>query len=190
MIADSPRNRRPPQSEPRGAVVQALSERIRGSSPTRRLTFREWAVGISEPKGELDFGRFPFQKELYDVFGDTSVKDVVVMKGTQVGVSALLARWVLWIADIGALNSLYVFPARRQMWDFVDSRIAPLFEQPYLASRVRHGDVQNKGLRRIGNGYAYFRGADSKNDLLAIDADALALDEYDQLQPAHVPEAE
>jgi hypothetical protein len=171
-------------------ISRTLSERIQISSPERRQTFRHWSSGIDEPKGPLDFERFPFQKELYDVFGDTSVKDVVVMKGTQVGVSALLAHWVLWIADVGALNALYVFPARRQMYDFFDSRIRPLLEQPYLAGRTRDGSVQNKGLRSVGDGLVFFRGSDSKNDLISIDADALALDEYDQLHPGNVPDAE
>lgn len=45
-------------------------------------------------------------------------------------------------------------------------------------------------MKRIGTSHCYFRGSESRNDLIAVDADLLVLDEYDSLDAAHIPEAE
>jgi hypothetical protein len=87
----------------------------------------------------------------------------------------------------------YVFPAQPQMHAFSDTRVNPLREQSeYLQSITRQAPdwVWNKSLKRFAQQFVYRRGSESKTDLIAVDADVLALDEYDQLHPPNVPEAE
>lgn len=149
-----------------------------------------WSQRLRTAKGKpLEFEqRYGFQKEIYQVFADASVKDAVLMKSVQVGASELLTRLTLYLADTNRISTLYVFPALKQMQDFVDARISPLIEQnPRWANQ---GGVMNKGLKRIGDSYCYFRGSEARNDLISVDADLLVLDEYDALDPAHIPEAE
>ena len=152
--------------------------------------FLEWAQTVLTAKGRrLDFDRFPYQREIYRVFADEEVKEAVLMKSVQIGASELLTRLMLFFADTRSLSILYVFPALKQMLDFSDGRVIPLIRNnDYLATRV--GDVMNKGLIQIGASHCYLRGSESKNDLIAVDADLLLLDEYDYLSPGNVPEAE
>jgi hypothetical protein len=151
----------------------------------------EWCQRIPTPRGDpLDYARFPFQRELYQVFGDPDVKDAVAMKGVQLGMSELCVRLTLYFADVFGLTSLYVFPALKQMNDFSDTRVNRMIENSsYLRDRTQSNPL-NKGLKRVGNGYCHYRGSESNRDLLAIDADVVALDEYDSLVPENIPDAE
>jgi hypothetical protein len=173
-------------------VDQELIDEQRKDKPP----LREWAQRIPTAKGtRLDFERFPFQPEIYDVFGDVDVKDADVMKGIQAGLSELITRLMLYMADIHGLTGMHVFPALRQMYDFSTTRINTLREtSEYVQSRTRLGNAMdwpwNKGLKRMGSGYCYYRGSESRNDLIAVDADLVCLDEYDSLDPRNVPEAE
>jgi len=153
--------------------------------------FLDWALKVPEPKaGILDFDRFPFQKELYSQ-GGAMDRELVVMKATQVGVSTYLLRWAMYHADIRGVNALYVFPKRQQMYDFADARIrAAILASPYLKERIPQSHVNNKGLKQINTGFLYARGSESKDDLDAVDADVLCLDEYDTLRQENIPDAE
>jgi hypothetical protein len=160
------------------------------SAPVARGGFFGYAKRIPEPKrGVLDFDRYPFQLGMYEALEDAP--EAVVMKATQVGISALLIRWVLYWADVHGQTALYVFPKARHLDHFYDTRIKPLFSaNPYLGKRSPPGFVKNKSLRQIADGFLHLRGSESRDDLQAIDADVLALDEYDDLNPANIPSAE
>lgn len=180
------------------SIVGSLNEEIerrRAVRANRQTPFLEYAVRLPEPKsGTLDFERFPFQPEMYEAFGSRR-KDVRAQKCVQVGASAGTARAALYAADILAENSLYVFPSKTDVWDFVDDRIEGMIrESPYLQSRVgpaySGGGVDNKGLKRVGPGMVYFRGSNAKSGLQSAAIDLLILDEYDELNLKHIPDAE
>jgi Phage terminase large subunit (GpA) len=160
----------------------------------KTLKFIDYAVKMPTAKGQpLDFTRFPYQREMYEVFGNIEVKDADAMKSTQVGVSELLTRLALYVADLFGMTALYVFPALKQMFDFSDMRVNPIRENSqYLQSRTKLTPewTWNKGLKRIGAGFVNYRGSESKNDLVAVDADLAVLDEYDLLHMPNIPEAE
>lgn len=72
-----------------------------------------------------------------------------------------------------------------------DARVKTAIEgSPYLMKRIPAKHVNNKGLKRIGTGHLYARGSESKDDLQSVDADCLAMDEYDDLRQENVPDAE
>jgi hypothetical protein len=162
-----------------------------GKAANRIFPFRKWALRVPEPKsGTLDFERFPFQKQLYTAHG-ADAAELVIMKSTQVGVSAYLLRWAMYHADLAGLTALYVFPKRQQMYDFADARIrAAILGSDYLTQRIPGGYVNNKGLKQVGLGWLYARGSESKADLDSVDADALVFDEYDSLRQENIPDAE
>lgn len=156
-----------------------------------RMSFWDWSLGVPEPKtGRLDFERFPFQPELYRDEG-AGVKDMVIVKGTQIGVSAWLLRFALYWADMRALSALYLMPKTKQLYDFGDARVrAVIRKSSYLMSRVPREHTQNKGLKQIGGGWVYFRGSDSIHDLESADIDVLCMDEYNRLAPNNIPVVE
>jgi hypothetical protein len=169
------------------AFLDALQSDL-DAQEQRRASFLDWALKVPESKGPLNFARWPFQKELYEQGFDD--KEVVVMKATQLGMSAWLVRWALCWADMHAARVLYIFPRERQLLDFSDGRIKPLILGEYLRTRVPPASVMNKTLKSVGLGICYFRGSEAEAGLESIDADALALDEHDLLVQAHIPIAE
>lgn len=178
-----------------GTVRQMARERqaLREESA---VEFLDWSVSIPEPKtGTLDFNRFPFQPELYEVFGGP-YRNAVGMKSAQVGASGCTARVAIYSADVLGENALYVFPTKEDMWDFVSDRVDGMIERSeYLQSRVggiaqQKRGADNKGLKRIGLGNVYFRGSNAKSGLQSAAIDLLVLDEYDQLTMKHIPDAE
>lgn len=82
---------------PRAAATETilLRREMRGAS-VERLEFLEWSQRVPEPKtGPLNFEQFPFQPEMYRVFG-SSARDVVVRKCLAPETRVLTAelRWV------------------------------------------------------------------------------------------------
>lgn len=189
-----------PSNSSTAEVVQAIeaptealatrADRYYEAAEERKVPFLEWSLRIPEPKsGTLDFERFPYQLQMYKDFA--SGREQVIMKAVQVGVSALLARWAMFGADTHGFTVLYVFPTERHLFDFSDTRFMPMIEgSRYLVQRVPPGYVQNKGLKHIGTGWLYGRGSETKRALDSVDADWLALDEYDTLAADNIPDAE
>jgi hypothetical protein len=173
--------------KPKVALREALAA-YRGD--VTHVPLLEWALRVPEAKsGTLNFRRFPFQPALYEAMGSPT-REVVVRKGTQLGVSAAVVRWAIYEADRNGATVLYVFPTETHVHDFSDARVTPMVDgSDYLSGRV--GDPFNKGLKRFGGrGLVYFRGAENKRALDAVDADGLALDEYDTLNQKNIPDAE
>lgn len=173
------------------AAIADIASQRRAKITGARQSFLEWALKVPEPKaGKLDFDRYPFQRELYSQEA-ALMEEAAVKKATQVGVSTWLLRWVLYLCDTAGLNSLYLFPKRKQMYDFSDARVATAIAlSPYLKGRIPASSINNKGLKRIGTGWLYARGSESSDDLQSVDADGLAMDEYDDLRQENVPDAE
>jgi hypothetical protein len=123
-------------------------------------------------------------------------REMVVMKAGQVGVSEFAISWMLWSADKREATGLYVFPTRTHVSDFSAARLGPAIEpevSPYLAGLVvaargkgRQRGADRVGLKRVGQRFVYFRGAQVSPEgkaaqLKSIDADVLVLDEYDEM---------
>ena len=113
---------------------------------------------------------------------------IVIQKAAQVFASEYLINIALWAADTGQGrrgNALYVMPTQTQMDDFSQARFdKAIAESPYLQSRLfppppgRPGPARQR-LKKVGMGYIYFRGADSRRQLTSVDADVVVLDEFD-----------
>lgn len=126
----------------------------------------------------------PALKDLYrDPWGF-----IVIQKAAQVGISEFLINTALWVADTCQAkrgNALYVMPTQGQMDDFSQGRFdRAIAESPYLTERLHPPPPQKSGparlrLKRLGRGYIYLRGADSRRQLTSVDADVVLLDEYD-----------
>lgn len=111
--------------------------------------------------------RFPFQPELYRAFGDRDLQSVAVMKSAQCGISAAAVSLTLYAGDVWGASVLYVLPTGDDAKDFSDTRVRPAIEgSGYLRGRVSSTD--NKGLKRIGDSFLYFRGSVSERKALSI----------------------
>lgn len=152
-------------------------------------SFGQFGLSIPEPDvGRLDMKRYPFQREIYDETGE--LPELVIDKGTQVGMSTTFVRWCLWVAYALTGRVLYVMPTQDIADDFSDDRVKRLMEQDALAGKIPAGGTQNKRLKRIGRGMIYFRGSMKDTSLDNIPARGLVLDEYDTLAQVNIPVAE
>jgi hypothetical protein len=124
---------------------------------------------------------------LQDLYRDTH-PFIVIQKAAQVFVSEYLINTALWAADNGQGgrgNALYVMPTQTQTDDFSQARFdKAIAESPYIQSRLFPPPPQKGGparlrLKRLGQGYLYLRGSDSRRQLTSVDADVVLLDEYD-----------
>ena len=157
------------------------------TSRARSLDLLSWSRTYRiEAGGSLDFDAFPFQRELYEAFGDPGIRSVAVMKAAQCGISAAGVSLALYAADAWGANVLYVLPGFVDAHDFSDTRVAPTIRaSAYLRSRVRSTD--NKGLKQIGEAFVYFRGSGSEALAQSVPADVLILDEFDRLDRRQLP---
>ena len=115
---------------------------------------------------------------------------VVIQKSAQVGATELSVNQALWAADSGYAGRghvLFLMPTQNQMDDFAQARFdRALQDSPYLRARLQPEPPRRKGadskrLKRIGPGYLFLRGADSRRQIASVDADLVVLDEFDQM---------
>ena len=116
---------------------------------------------------------------------------LAVQKSAQVGLTELEIDGALWAADTlhaGRGHALFLMPTQGQMDDFVQARVDPAIQQnPYLRGRLateppRRKGADSKRLKLFRNGgKIFFRGADSRRNLASVDADAVFLDEFDDM---------
>jgi hypothetical protein len=134
----------------------------------------------------LDFGAFPFQRELYQAFGDRELPSVDVMKSSQCGISSAGVSLALYAADVWGAHVMYVLPTEDLAQGFSETRVKPAIEaDAYLRSLVTA--TNSKGLRRLGKGNLYFVGSGSEARALSVPADLLILDEFDRLDHRQAP---
>lgn len=143
----------------------------------------DWSLAYRSFRGR-PMRLIPALRELYDDRHDF----VVIQKAAQVGISEFLINTALWAADTrqgDRGNALYVMPTQTQVNDFSQARLdKAIAESDYLSARLHPPPPQKGGparvqLKRLGKGYIYSRGADSRKQLTSVDADVVLLDEYD-----------
>lgn len=109
------------------------------------------------------------------------------------GLSERMISESVWIADQLGLNVLYVFPAQKQLQEFVQARLNPVLAMSdYLKSRIESDipdakRVETLSLKRVGKGYVYFRGSQNVKQIVSVDADCVILDERDRFEERNVP---
>jgi hypothetical protein len=136
----------------------------------------------------LDFGRFAYQRELYENWMAED-REACFVKATQVGVSTLAVRWALFHADVHGRVCLYTFPTDRDLADFSRQRIRPVIRaSPHLLERIPSGSVDNVGQRQVGAGWLYCRG--TQRPIESVDADVVCFDEYDYSDQANIEASE
>lgn len=145
-----------------------------------------WLNARGEP---LDFIKRPY---LIDIYRD-QYPNIVYMKSGQCGLSEHSISEAIWVAEHLGKVVLYVFPAFKQLQEFVQARVNPvLMASDYLVSKIddvesREKKVETLGLKKIGRGFIYFRGSQNAKQIITVDADMVILDERDRFTEENVP---
>ncbi|MDE2103306.1 MAG: phage terminase large subunit family protein [Patescibacteria group bacterium] len=125
---------------------------------------------------------------LYDAIYRCTDHRVIVRKAAQTFASQYLIHAALWCADVGAGGrgtAFYVFPAEKQLGEFVRDRVEPVIQRsPDLRKRL--GKTDNTFQKAIGPGMVYFRGTKAEAGLISVAADLAILDEIARYPQAAV----
>ena len=139
----------------------------------------------------LDFEEYQYLKQIYR---DTD-PDITYMKAAQLGFSEYLLALAFFIADKKSKNVGYFFPAAGQLGDFVQMRVDPAIEHsPHLQEITARGGTEGRqkaadkmGLKRVGDGFVVFRGAQNDKQITSVPLDAVILDELDRFGDFSIP---
>ena len=144
-----------------------------------------WAIEYRRIRG----ARFTFEGHRYleRIYTDRS-PNKCIQKAGQIGVSEYFVNESFWLAEQG-WNSLVIFPASPQLYDFTRARVDRAIEESEHLIELS-GKVDNAGMKRLGKGFIYYRGSMVTRDIKTIDADAIYLDELDEISPPMIPVAE
>jgi len=130
---------------------------------------------IKNEKGDrIDFENHMF---LFDIYADTA-KDLVVMKGAQVGMSTCEILRNHHAAKNKKMDIIYTLPTDADVKVFVGGKVNRIIaNNPCMLADVADKDsVESK---KVGKSMIYFRGTFTKKAAIMITADRLAHDEID-----------
>lgn len=160
---------------------------------TQRLSLIDWMLKhrrLLEPDRPFDLDAHQYLRAIYE----EQAQRVVLYKASQVGISEYLISYALHACDQRSATTLYIFPNDGLVSDFSTARMGPAIEaSDYLAGLVVDGSGEKRGsdrvtLKRIRNRFLYLRGGTVRKNgsapqLKSIPADALILDELDEIDP-------
>lgn len=107
---------------------------------------------------------------------------VFIRKSSQCGASEFSLATLLWMTDRnlkGWHGSGLVFPATQQLHDHLKARVFPIMEMPYFSSKLKNANLR---FFRWNDKPIYFRGGQTRRDLISFPADFIVLDEFDEFE--------
>ena len=145
-----------------------------------------WAMKYRKLKGKPM--RFASKKNPYANRGfqrqiiDDRHPNKVVEKSRQLGLSEISVTEVIhFLAMHDNTKAMYTFPTYTQMQDFSVSRVSPVFKDSMGLQDLLSKEVNNVGMKKIGNSYLVMRSSSSGSIGEGVDTDFLALDELDRM---------
>lgn len=114
---------------------------------------------------------------------DSTAKEVVVRKCSQVGISELAVRKALALCGmLKSFTCIYTLPTATFAATLSKTRVDPVIrESPFLREIMSQTD--NVEVKQIGTSFLYLKGAASSNAPISIPADFLVHDEIDFSSP-------
>ena len=110
--------------------------------------------------------------------------DQTFEKAAQVKISTWVLIKSLYVVEHLGLKALYFFQDDQAVSDFSNDRCLGMLQgSPYLMKQVK--DINNVGLKRLGNGSLYFRGLFTKGKAKSVDGDFVIFDEVSEMNEKH-----
>jgi len=160
-------------------MLHSHLERIRAGLAQTQLTFTSWI------KSNIILNGKPFRflnHEYQETLLDDPCNKKVVKKCSQVGLSAInLCRALAFVSLQAGVKLSYVLPSAKFAQKFVKMRLDPLINaSPNVKARLERGNDSSE-LKQVGDSFLMSQGASasSTTNVLAIDLDAIVVDELD-----------
>ena len=107
-----------------------------------------------------------------------------VQKISQVGLSEIMARWVVAaVATIPYLSVIYTMPYAGDAEKFAKTRVDPIVDDAPKLLALKSRQVWNSSIKQLGQGMIYFRGTNSETAAISVPADVIIADEIDRSNP-------
>lgn len=171
-----------------------------GLRPDPLLTVSQWAdqrrvlsSKASSEHGPWKTSRTPYlRKPMDDLSATSTVQEVVLVFGSQMGKSEMLNNWIGYVMDIQPGPSLFVQPTIDLAKRYSKMRIAPMIEaSPSLKGKVAAARERDSGntqlMKEFAGGVLILGGANSASGLAGFPIRFLGGDEIDRW-PADVDE--
>lgn len=163
----------------RDEITDQHIERLHAGLSTGDISLEDWIIRNIRLKGKpFSFHRHEYQQT---VLNDTHPKKVV-KKCSQIGASELnIARALGFVNLYPGVKLSYVLPSAKFAQKFIKMRFDPVITaSPNIKSRLEKGSDSSE-LKQFGDSFFMSQGASaaSKTNVLAIDLDALVVDELD-----------
>lgn len=164
---------------PINILTEQHLERLCVGLASGTMSFTDWILRNVRLKGKpFSFHKHEYQRALLD---DTHNKKIV-KKCSQIGVSELnLARALAFTNLNQGIKLSYVLPSAKFAQKFSKMRLDPLIQaSPNIKVRLEKGSDSSE-LKQFGDSFLMNQGASSTSNtnVLAIDLDALVVDELD-----------
>ena len=160
--------------------------------PTPRLTISQWAdryrvlssEDSAEP-GKWHTSRAEFQRQIMDAVGDPEVTEVVFMKGSQVGWTAMLGNILGFYSHQDPASVLVVQPTVEMAEAWSKERLAPMIRDTAALSDLftdpRSRDSSNTlRMKQFPGGYVAIIGANAPASLASRPIRVVLADEIDR----------
>ena len=146
--------------------------------PRSLVDFLWWAeTNLRNEKGnKYEFNERAYLKGIYDC---TSQK-MVIKKSAQVGISSFAISKAFWLCDNQPVTVIFTMPTAGDVSNFSQTRINPSLRNSTLSHQM---NVDNVGVKQIGNSFIYMRGAWNEKQALSIPSDFNIHDELDRSKP-------
>ena len=145
-------------------------------------SYRLQSMGLKIDGVPFNLAAYPWLIEILDI----DHPHVVIRKGAQLGFTvAMVLKSIDQLMHRYSRGLLYLMPTRDDVSDFSKSRFDRMMkDNKEIASEIR--DVDAAGIKRIREGFMYFRGSKSRSQLKSIPVDAVVFDERDEMEAAQV----
>lgn len=133
--------------------------------------------GIKNEKGDLlEFTNHCF---LLDIYTDKS-KEIVVKKGSQIGISTWAIIKALHDAKFWGINQIHTLPTVQDVQKFVPSKVNLMIKMNPCIFQDISGDVDAVTQKQIGNAFIFYRGTFMEREAIMLTSDRNIYDEVDK----------
>lgn len=142
-------------------------------------------VRFIETETFLNGDRYSFKNHEFqkDIISDTT-RDVYVQKCAQVGLSEIMARYVIGLCRIMPyFSAILTMPYSGDATKFVKTRVNPFIDSSPNLKAAMDKDLDNTEIKGIGTSLFYARGTSGETAALSVPADLLVHDEVDRSDP-------
>jgi phage terminase large subunit GpA-like protein len=141
----------PPDTHP--ALIRILKNCCKLMAPPPEMTVSQWAdehrilsrEDSAEP-GRWSTARMEPMRAIMDAFNDSSCEEIVLMKGTQIGFTAVLGNILGYIIDLDPGPVLLMQPTKAMAEEYSKARLAPMLrDTPRLKGKVKEAATRDSG---------------------------------------------